>query len=260
MNRTRAKLILGSCLPGGNTPDDPLYREALAFAESDPELRRWLEELQAFDSIIVSKLQEMSPPSDLLDTILIGCHPEIRPRRWTSRFGYRGWVIPLAAAVLLLFGIPLYLQFSRESNDASGFRSAAARFLSTEWDHQFTSDLHHFPEIQRWATALPEPQHLEIPANLETLETYGCRVFQWHGQTAMLVCFISKSNGEIIHVISVRKVGISDGPIRFSGGTLEMAQVGEWNSAAWVHGDRLYIAFSKLDPTALAQELGTVNL
>ena len=76
----------------------------------------------------------------------------------------------------------------------------------------------------------------------------------------MLVCFISKSNGEIIHVISVRKVGISDGPIRFSGGTLEMAQVGEWNSAAWVHGDRLYIAFSKLDPTALAQELGTVNL
>ena len=44
---------------------------------------------------------------------------------------------------------------------------------------------------------------LEVPAALAGQRTYGCKVWNWHGQRATLVCFVARGTGDVIHIVSV---------------------------------------------------------
>ena len=72
---------------------DPQFREALAHAQSDPELAQWLREQTSCYNAIRSKLRELEPPTDLSETIIR--HRPIPFRRdWMQ-------ILKLAAAIIV---------------------------------------------------------------------------------------------------------------------------------------------------------------
>ena len=72
---------------------DPQFREALAHAQGDPELARWLREQTSCYNAIRSKLRELEPPTDLSERIIR--HRPIPFRRdWMQ-------ILKLAAAIIV---------------------------------------------------------------------------------------------------------------------------------------------------------------
>ena len=72
---------------------DPQFREALAHAQSDPELAQWLREQTSCYNAIRSKLRELEPPTDLSERIIR--HRPIPFRRdWMQ-------ILKLAAAIIV---------------------------------------------------------------------------------------------------------------------------------------------------------------
>ena|SRR5438552_4209194 len=92
MNTREAKEIL--LLYRGPVDDaDPQFREALRYAQRDPELAQWLrEQTQCYDAIR-AKLREVEPPIDLSQRI-IRTRPILFRRNWNE-------ILKLAAAIVI---------------------------------------------------------------------------------------------------------------------------------------------------------------
>lgn len=257
MNRTQAMFILGACPPGPWPTDDAQVAEALAYAESDPELQTWLVETRTFDAAMAERLCSIEPPADLLDSILAGrrATPAPVPRRhWSMRS-----VLALAAAIALLIAVPaVWISFSQKT-DAAALRKDAATFLSETWQHDFDYPESSFPKIQEWAAQQSFHARLEAPAGLARSRTYGCKVFKWRGHTATLVCFVPEGQGQVVHIISVDRSALpTDGSA--SPDQRQLAKAGEWNTATWNQGDRSYVALTQLAPETLSQILAVKSL
>ena len=92
MTTKQAKEIL-LLYRGSIDAGDPQFREALAHAQSDPELAQWLREQTSCYNAIRSKLCELEPPTDLSERIIR--HRPIPFRRdWMQ-------ILKLAAAIIV---------------------------------------------------------------------------------------------------------------------------------------------------------------
>ncbi len=92
MNTREAKEIL--LLYRGPLDDaDPQFREALAHAQRDPELAKWLREQTRCYDAIRAKLREVEPPIDLPQRI-IRTRPIPFGRKWNE-------ILKIAAAIIL---------------------------------------------------------------------------------------------------------------------------------------------------------------
>jgi hypothetical protein len=256
MNRTQAQFILGAHPPGGTEPKDPRYEEALAYAESDPVLREWLREIRGFDAVVCGKLERIAPPADLKDAILAGRRPVVTPARdWTRT------ILPWAIAALLAGMVAVFFPWRSvgDSGGARGFRTAAARFLTDEWAHDFDRRDRGFPALQEWAATRTAAARLEAPQGLRPLPTFGCKVFQWRGHEAFLICFSSGEDGQLIHLVSVDRAALPEAS-PMTPGSAEPARAGEWNTLTWSSGGRVYVALSTMEPDRLLREVGPIQL
>ena len=257
MNQTQAMFILGACPPGPWPTDDAQVAEALAFAESDPELQAWLVETRTFDAAMAGRLRSIEPPADLLDSILAGRRATPAPvprRRRTTRT-----VLALAATIALLIAVPAaWMSFSPKT-DAAALRKDAATFLSEKWEHDFDYPESSFPKIQEWAAQQSFHARLDAPAALANSRTYGCKVFKWRGHTATLVCFVPEGQSQVVHIISVDRSALpTDGTA--SPGQPQLAKAGEWNTASWHQGARSYVALTQLTPETLSHIVAVKSL
>src|SRR5438876_1191840 len=79
---------------GGSSDDgDPQLREALAHAQGDPELARWLREQTSCYNAIRSKLRQIEPPSGFAEKV-IRSRPIPFRRDWNR-------ILQLAAAIII---------------------------------------------------------------------------------------------------------------------------------------------------------------
>src|SRR6266851_8098360 len=70
MDREQAKAVLALYRPGREGEDGPELAEALAVAERDPEVARWLEERSAVYRAIKAKFKAIEIPDGLKEQIL----------------------------------------------------------------------------------------------------------------------------------------------------------------------------------------------
>jgi hypothetical protein len=94
MKEAKEKLLL---YRGPIDDADPQFREALAYAQRDPELAEWLREQAGCYQAIRSKLRQVEPPDDLSEKII---HNQPIPfrRDWTQ-------ILKLAATIIISAGI-----------------------------------------------------------------------------------------------------------------------------------------------------------
>ena len=235
MTEQEARFILQSCRPRGEDKDDPQFAEALREAERNPELARWLAEEQAFDCAVAAQLAALPTPFGLKTRILAQAAP---------RSGRNPWSLAaiLAGVVALLFLAVQVAGLFRPAAPSPAPASASAEI--PDYVQEMVSFIrlnpplemksHDLGAIKGWLakSALPA----EVPPGLAALEPLGCRLLSFRGHEVALICF-QREGDRLAHLFVVNRAAMpkmkpSDKPV--------FASSGDWMTASWAEGDRVY--------------------
>ena len=232
MNNPEAEFILGACRPDGRDAGDPMFAEALARAEGDPELRAWFERQRKFDTALAGKLHEIAPPAGLRESILAGSRAS-QPRK--SWWRHPTWLAS-AAAVVLVAAISLTLPPRENAPGISEFRSFAMNDLANAHDDHvgFPPE---FADLQaRLATAaVPLTSAKAIDLDLDELRRKRCRSVTIAGREVFEICF--KRGGTWYHLYAARRSDFAPGP---ADAKALAASRGEYAATAWADANYVY--------------------
>ena len=234
MTTEEAKFILEARRPDGSDDSDPQVAEALAIAGLDPALTRWLEDRSRFDTAVAANLAGFRPPAGLRARILAGKQVS-KP---ASAVSFRAW-LAVAAVMAVLLTLGLGLMRTRSATVAE-FGSDAARFVYEKWDHRFDLEESDAGRIRQWLADQKTGSPFDIPASVAGRKMYGCKVYEWNGRKATLVCF-SADDGGTIHLVMTARDAMSDPP----GETPVHFRQGDYNMAAWSRGSHVYVTMTK---------------
>ena len=232
MKNQEARLILQAYRYGGEDASDPLFAEALEQAKLDPELQKWFAEENALDARIQASLQTAIPVPRELKSNLLALRKIIRPVPW--------WLQPMklaaAAVVLFVLGLAAFLLLTQKPTQLASFRETMARYSMQQQGH-IAYESHDMTEIQQWLQARGMETNFELPAALHNGPSQGCRVVDWNGRKATMLCFIL-DNGEHMDLFVMDRVGLPNLP---EGSAPQYAEANGLMTATWVKGDKVYL-------------------
>jgi hypothetical protein len=247
MDKQEARLVLQACRPNGEDAALPVFAEALALVERDPELAAWWQAQQAFDRKFAAKLQEIPLPPDLRATILAGRKIE----QMTARSYLPQWLA--IAAMFLVVGLIGGLFFPSRTHEAgplaaAGYDESALAFLGNDAPSLGMMSSDH-EQVLAWLKQQNAPVG-SIPAKMETLPSVGCQTFAVHGHSVSLICF-TMAGGRLAHLFVIERPALSDPP----GRSPEFGQNGAWSTASWSDDAHSYLLATQDKPEALKQLL-----
>ena len=240
MNNQEAKLILQAYRPGGADAVDPMFAEALEQSRRDPELLKWFAEEQALDAQIQSKLRlAVTVPRDLKANLLV-LRKITRPIPW--------WVglmkMATAATVVLLLGIIPFLWLTQKPAQLGLFREKMTRYSMQEHGH-ITFESPDIARIQGWLQNRGVDGNFELPGGLQGKPAEGCRVIDWNGQKATMICFVLDS-GEHVDFFIMDRAGLPRLP---ENGPPQFASANGLMTVTWVKGGKVYLLTGNGDKT-----------
>lgn len=240
---------------------DPNVAAAFQAMKSDPQLKAWYDEHCRFDEAVADRLGDFAPPADLEATILAGLKISDTIPWWQSS-ALR--TLAVAAAVMLIASVGyLVLHDSSPSNVGGGGQivDATADFRRTMVSE--IQQLKHFDEksgesahLVTWLNEQEAPTlaDLDLPSTIGGANVAGCKLLEWNGQRASLLCFIAPDdNGEIhsFHLVMVDESaldGVAEGPARIS-------TENGWSTAVWRQGSKVcLLATNNTDTTELRKQ------
>jgi len=246
MNEQEAKLILQAYRPDGSDAADPRFAEALAFAQSHPQLRAWFEQEYALDGALSAKLDSIQPPAGLRDSI-IAAGLASRPRQhW--------WKAPVwlaaAAAVALLLSFTVRSQFSNAGGpSAQAFAAFALDDLAHHHDqHQGHPDTILDVQANLAASTTALPGHLKL--DLKDLEQKHCRTARFAGRDVFEICF--KREGHWYHLYATRLDGFAPGAADAKSLVITKER---FAATAWKDSNQIYALVASSDRDVLQRLL-----
>lgn len=235
MDNREAKFILSAYRPGGQDANDPRFAEALEQARRDPILQHWFEESAAFDSAMTKRLRAIEVPPDLREDIFAGVKVS-RPLRWRDSFFIK-WAI--AAALVLSAALGSLIWHNTRPVHLIGWQNQALVVISSlvKTESSFDLQSHNPAELVSWLRSNRAPAAQTLPANLEKLESLGCKTFSWNGTPVSVVCFM-RPDGGLIHFVATAATPATDhiGKLKPT-----LLRQGKWTTATWREGDRIYM-------------------
>jgi hypothetical protein len=234
MDNQEAKFILSAYRPGGQDASDPCFAEALEQARRDPTLEKWFRNSVAFDVAVTEKLRAVEVPADLRENILVGVKVS-RPLRWTSPIVK--WAIAAALLVAAIVG-SLTLRETTKPH-LSGWQTQSLRTITSLVDGRsnFDAQSHSASQLVNWLQTNQAPVASSLPKNLETMESLGCKAFLWNQELVSVICF-TRPDGGLIHLVITKASAASDRALK---GEPQLIQHGEWATATWREGDKVYM-------------------
>ncbi len=232
MNNQEAKLILQAYRPGGQDASDPLFAEALEQARREPELQKWLAEQNALETRLQARLEAAIPVPRGLKSDLLALRKISRPAPW--------WFQPMklaaaAAVVVLLLGLAVLFLLPQKKTQLDSFRETMARYSAQEHGH-VVFESHDLAKIQSWLQGRGVETNFDLPAALPGRSTQGCRVVDWNGHKATMICFMLK--GEHMDLFVMDRAGLPDLP---DNSAPQYARTGGLMTATWLKGDKIYL-------------------
>jgi uncharacterized membrane protein YbaN (DUF454 family) len=232
MNNQEAKLILQAYRPNGPDASDPFFAEALEHARRDPELAKWFAEESSLNGRIQTRLQVAIPIPSGLKSELLALQKMVRPIPW--------WAQPmkLAAVGLALAALgAILLLIPERPTQLASFRETMARSsLNTQGHVAFES--HDIASIRQWLQGNNMQTNFDLPATLQaaTGTAQGCRVVDWNGHKATMVCFIV--SGQHMDLFVMDRAGLPDFP---ESGAPQFASAGSLMTAMWSGDGKVYL-------------------
>lgn len=233
MNNQEAQLILKAYRCGGQDASDPLFAEALEQVRRDPELQKWFAEEHALDARIQASLQTAVPIPRGLKSNLLALRKIDRPAPW---WWFQPMKLAAAAAVLLFLGLAAFFLLPQKSAQLASFRDTMARYSVQQQGH-VTFESHDLAKIQQWLQDRGMETKFELPATLPGNSAQGCRVVDWNGRKATMICFVL-DGGEHMDLFVMDRAGLPDFP---EAGSPQFAEAPGLMTATWVRGDKVYL-------------------
>lgn len=233
MDKQEAKLVLQACRSNGQDAALPVFAEALALAERDPELKAWWEAQQSFDRKVAAKLDQVLVPGDLRAVILAGRKIE----QLTPRSHYPYWLAAAAVVAVLVIAGSLFQRMS----------VTAPPITSIAYSHGAIADLApgtpplemlspDHDKINSWLVHQNAPTG-HLPPSMTSLPTVGCQKFAVEGHNVSLICF-SLVGGGVVHLFVINRRALTDPPSQTAP---EFNRIGEWSTAAWSDDTQSYL-------------------
>jgi hypothetical protein len=234
MDNREAKFILSAYRPGGQDANDPRFAEALAQARRDPILERSFRESVAFDAAVTEKLGAVAPPPGLRETILAGAKVS-RPLRWTNP-AFK-WALAAALLVAAIMGSLILRDMTKPR--FAGWQTEALQTVSSLVNDRSKFDVqsHSAANLIAWLKTNRAPAAETLPANIEKLQSLGCKTFSWNGLPVSVICFM-RPDGGLIHLVTTVATPAKD---RAAKAEPIFVQQGEWSTATWRDGDKVYM-------------------
>ncbi|MEM9444228.1 MAG: hypothetical protein AAGA18_02650 [Verrucomicrobiota bacterium] len=244
MDLKEAKLILAMYRSDGQDALDPIFSEALELAKRDPDLSQWFEQMRSVDLLISEKMEEITPPTDLRDSLLTA-HKVIKPA--PSNWLKETWAIA-AALVLSISGL-LYWVYSQSQVDSLNFDSFAnysAGILEPMPGLDFQAS--SYQELKNYLEKGGWPTFEQLPRGLRGLASLGCKGFHWNGRRVSLICF-QPHQGKPLHLFAIEQEAWQDQNIKSEP---LFAQFEGWKSASWQNNGMTYLLLRDQPDTSLA--------
>jgi len=246
MNIQEAKLILQAYRPGGQDAADPMFAEALALAQRDPELQKWLAQEQALDSLVQTRLQKAVPVPFGLKTRLLAQRKAVRPTPW--------WRIPLwlttAAAVLVLLLALSFVWFKPVNQPQFAELRGVMLQNSMQMDGHISHMAQDMTQVQGWLKTQNAPADFAMPALLHDAMLKGCKVIEWHGQKVTMLCLGAGGKHMDLFVIDCthfRDLKPSE--------AVQFAQADGVTTAVWCNGDKTFLLAGQMEKSELQKML-----
>ena len=140
----------------------------------------------------------------------------------------------LAASLVLLAGLAGLLV----KGQAVSFADYKKEVIEEAWSDAphlelITSDV---TQIRRWLAAHDAKSDFTVPAALQDLPVTGCRILEWQGRKAALICFAE--GVKHTHLFVMDRVDFVDLPPQ---GVPEFEKCGGWNTVSWSQGRKTYV-------------------
>lgn len=230
MNNQEAKLILHAYRPNGRDAADPMFAEALEQARRDPELQQWFANETALNTRIQERLITAVPMPSELKSNLLALRKTVRPASWW----HRPMNLAAAAAILFLAGIAFILLPNKQGQVVSFREAMAEHSLQTEGHVVFES--HQIADIRRWLQDRGFAADFNLPAMLQGGTPQGCRVVDWNGHKATMVCFMLEGQHMDLFVMDR-----SDLPGFPRSGAPQFAKAEGLMTVMWTRGQDVYL-------------------
>jgi hypothetical protein len=230
MNNQEAKFILGAYRPDGRDAADPMFAEALAQAERDPDLRAWLERQRRFDSEVAGKLREIAPPPGLRDAILAGVRVSQRRRSWWQN----PWWLATAAVIAVMAALTVQVRRAEALPTPAEFSAFALHDLAAAHDDH----VGYPPELADLQGSLMSgrlPLTEAVGIDVADLQRRRCRSVLLAGREVFEICF--PRDGTWYHLYVARRSDFRS--VDSDPGALVSSR-GEYASAVWADSKNIY--------------------
>jgi hypothetical protein len=253
MNRDEAKTILLLYRPGTTDVDDPEIAEALALAESDPELTRWLDAHCARHEALRSGFRKITAPAGLKEQIIAEQAAKERP-------GLRRRRLVLAAAVVvaaLVILTPLWLSHRSkgEADHYANWRDSMASIALRDYRMDLVTN--NPAAIRAFLAQKEAPADYVLPAPLEQTAVTGCAIEYWRGLKVSMICFrtgkpLAHGKQSDLWLFVVDRAAVRNAP---PADEHRFDQVSRLGMITWTAGDKLYLLGTAGNEQAVRQYL-----
>ncbi|HZQ46965.1 MAG TPA: hypothetical protein VFC07_08140 [Verrucomicrobiae bacterium] len=248
MNTQEAKFILQAYRPGGEDAGDPQFAEALAQAKLDPELAKWFAEQLAFDAAATRAIKEVKAPQHLRDSILAG-RRVIEPKIWSRQ----PVVWAMAAAILILLGIAgFWVKSRRDWTQFASYRAEMTRAAEAHGKH-VELESPDPAKIHAWLANQEVDPNYVLPARLSGAAAMGCRVVNWDGHKAYMICYWMQGTNHMDLFVAEKR----DFKGAFPGDKPQFATTEGRATASWSYDAKVYLLVGQgpVDEKFLRQHL-----
>jgi len=237
VNRDEAKEILMPYRQDTIDVGDPQVAEALAFAKSDPELGRWLEEHCSRQDILRGKFGQIPVPDGLMQQII----SEHAAAKRAGFFKKNRALVALAGAMVVLLAAFFYWQQQpREDATLADYQSQMSLMMSTGYGMDLATN--DDSSIRNFLRQKNAPSDFVLTGPLKQATLTGCAVETWQDKKVSLVCFHTGSTGDAASsdtwLFVVKRKVVRDAP---DGDTPQISHVNRLTLATWTVGDKLYL-------------------
>ncbi len=251
MNHNEAKTILLLYRPGTADADDPQIAEALALAQRDPELARWLKEHCARHEAMRAGIRKITAPAGLKEQIISeqAAHERISLRR-------RNAILAVAAVMVALIALaPLWYPHRPDYDTFATYRDQMASIALRGYGMDLTTN--NPAAVRAYLAQNQAPADYVLPAPLGETATVGCAIQNWQGAKVSMVCFrtgrpLPPGDQSDLWLFVVDRSRVKDAP---PAGSRQFVQVSRLRMVTWTEGDKLYVLGTSGDEQALKRYL-----
>jgi len=239
MNRQQAQEILLLYRPGIADAQDPDFADALALAEKDADLRRWLHDQSLVQNALREKFRKIPIPEGLKEQILS------ERKAHTSLPLKRKLVLSAVCGVCVLLLVAAILPRLRSHEDKSfaNFHNRMVRTVAREGLYpRMELETNDLAQIRQYLAQHQGHGDYVLPVALQKATSTGCATLEWQGKRVSMVCFNSGKNPapnqSDLFLFIINRADLPKAP---PPGALSFAQANRLATASWTYGDKTYV-------------------